>query len=90
MSGSSDPKAADPFAVALDAEDLKRRSVHGSLFTVASQSARMLIQLGSQLMRRPVLVGDMWTARMQLIGVDRLRPPSNSGNDLRSPYRSCP
>ena len=49
MTSSSDPTAADPFAIALDAEDLKRRSLNGSLLTIASQSARMVIQLGSQL-----------------------------------------
>ncbi len=38
----------DPFAVSLDAEGLKRRSVRGSFATVLSQGTKLAIQLGSQ------------------------------------------
>ena len=38
----------DQFAVALDVNDLKRRSIHGSVVNLASQGVRMLILLGSQ------------------------------------------
>ena len=50
MSVSSDPTSDDAFAVALDVQELKRKSVQGSLVTTASQGARMVIQLGSQVM----------------------------------------
>ena len=46
MTDSSSPD--DPFAVTLDTEGLKRRSVRGSFATVLSQGAKLVIQLGSQ------------------------------------------
>jgi polysaccharide transporter, PST family len=56
MSALSDPTANDPFAVAVDNAGLKRRSVHGSLVTVASQAAKMVIQLASQVILARLLV----------------------------------
>lgn len=56
MSALSDPAANDPFAVAVDTAGLKRRSVHGSLVTVASQGTKMLIQLASQMLLARLLV----------------------------------
>jgi PST family polysaccharide transporter len=56
MSALSDPSANDPFAVAVDTAGLKRQSVRGSLMTVASQGAKMLIQLASQVVLARLLV----------------------------------
>lgn len=47
MTDNSPPE--DPFAVTLDVAGLKRRSVHGSFATVLSQAAKLVIQLGSQI-----------------------------------------
>jgi hypothetical protein len=56
MSALSDPAANDPFAVTVDKAGLKRRSVHGSFVTVASQAAKMLILLASQVILARLLV----------------------------------
>jgi PST family polysaccharide transporter len=47
-SGKDNPSPDDPFAVAMDVEGLKRRSVHGSFATILSQGVKMVIQIGSQ------------------------------------------
>ena len=49
MSVSTDATSEDPFAVALSAENLKRKSLRGSFVTVVSQLFKMVIQLGSQM-----------------------------------------
>ena len=47
MTDSSSPD--DPFSVTLDSANLKRRSVRGSFATMLSQGAKLVIQIGSQI-----------------------------------------
>lgn len=47
MSEALDILPAEPLETAFDAQDLKRRSVHGSLLTMGAQGCKMVLKFGS-------------------------------------------
>jgi polysaccharide transporter, PST family len=56
MSAPLNPISDDPFGVALDAEGLKTRSMHGSFVTGVSQGTKIATQLGSQVILARLLL----------------------------------
>lgn len=56
MSINTDANLDDPFDVLTTADVLRRKSIHGTLVTAAGQVARMILQLGSQILLARLLV----------------------------------